>query len=68
MIPAPLHPVPRCNLPPHGGRKQSPKFPPNWRWDEPLEYTREGFLLPSRRSMIERVILWVARKLGWREV
>ena len=68
MIPAPLHPIPRHNVPPYGERKQTPDFPPGWRWDEPLEYTHEGFLLPSRRSMIERVFLWVARKLGWREV
>ena len=57
MIPGPLHPVP-----PYGGHTQPPKFPPNWRWDEPLEYTREGFLLPSKRSMIERGLLWIARK------
>ena len=67
MIPAPLQPVPRCNIPPYGGRDKSPAFPPGWRWDEPLEYTREGFLLPARRSMFERVVLWIARKFGWRE-
>ena len=63
MIPAPLHPVP-----PYGGHKQTPKFPPNWRLDEPLGYTHEGFLLPARRSMFERVVLWIVRKFrlrGW---
>ena len=58
MIPAPLHPIP-----PYG--KQTPALPPKWRWDEPLEYTREGFLLPSKRSMIERGLMWIARRLGW---
>ncbi len=60
MIPAPLHPVP-----PYGDRKQSPAFPHNWRWDEPLEYTPEGFLLPARRSLIERVFVWVWKRLGF---
>jgi hypothetical protein len=56
MMPAPLCPVPRYNLPPHGGRSRAPSFPPNWRWDEPLEYTPEGFLLPGRKTWLER--LW----------
>ena len=67
MIPAPLQPIPRSNISPYGSRIQSPAFPPGWRWDEPLECTREGFLLPARRSMIEKVYLWIVRKMGWRQ-
>lgn len=59
MIPAPLHPVP-----PYGGPNKSPAFPPGWRWDEPLEYTPEGFLLPARRSLLERVYMWFCKRLG----
>lgn len=58
MIPAQFHPAPRLNTPPNGGRSRSPAFPPNWRWDEPLEYTPEGFLLPVRRSLLRRIYLW----------
>ena len=70
MTLAPLGPVPRLGTPPNGGRSRSPVRPSNWRWDEPLEYTPEGFLLPASRSL--RVCLWgrgavleLCRRLKW---
>jgi hypothetical protein len=66
MIPAPLQPVPRSNIPPYGGRIQPPEFPPNWDPFARLEYDERGFLFPCRRSMIERGFMWIIRKLGWR--
>ena len=61
MTLAPLSPVPRLGTPPNGGRPRSPDFPPGWRWDEPLEYTPEGFLLPApvKRSPLKCVYLVV---------
>jgi hypothetical protein len=55
MMPAPLHPTPAGHMP----------FPPNWRWNEPLEYTPDGLLLPSRKSWIER--FWSRVLSVWRE-
>jgi hypothetical protein len=54
MMPAPLHPTPARHVP----------FPPNWRSDEPLEYTPEGSVLPARGSLLERVYMWICKRLG----
>jgi len=43
-------------VPPNGGKPKTPPFrPADWRWDEPLEYTKEGFLLPCRKTWLERM-------------
>ena len=59
MTLAPLRPVPRLGTPPNGGRSRSPVFPPMWRWEEPLEFMAEAFLLPAQRTLPKRVYLWV---------
>jgi hypothetical protein len=56
MIPAPISPAPPSS------KRDIPR-PGNWRWDESLEYDRNGFLLPPRRTLLERVYVWICELL-----
>lgn len=54
MMPAPNSPTPARYVP----------RPRDWRHDTPLEYMPEGFLFPARRTLLDRVYLWVCSAAG----